>query len=116
MPSLLPEHMRPRDSLRNDLEISLDRPLKTLKEAANFLSASASVITLAIDKFEDASQDTFFPAPIAAPYLFRKTLGEVHAYDVGNEKKVSWVQKQRERILERLDDERTFYPRYALPQ
>ena len=80
-------------------------------EAANFVSASASVFTPVIDRFDASSDDCYLTAPMAGSYLVTKALGSAHAFDAGNERIVEGIEEQRSIILAKTD-EGMFYPHF----
>jgi hypothetical protein len=80
-----------------------------LKDVAKFVSASASVFTPAIDRFDDACRDVYIYSPMAAPYLLNHALSPSHAFDEGNEKSIKWIEEQRTSVLTGIDRSRQFY-------
>jgi hypothetical protein len=81
-----------------------------LNDVANFVSASASVFTSALDQFQEAQIDSFLTAPMAAPWLINNALSRSHAYDDGQSAAVKWVEQQRIEVLSSLDRDKSFYP------
>jgi hypothetical protein len=106
-----PEPSRPRF----DLTPFQHRNSNLLNDIANFVSASASVFSPAIDEFEKAMGDYFFTSPMAGPWLITSTLGRSHAFDEGHSHAVKWIEEQRADVLAQIDDRRLFYPAF-LPQ
>jgi hypothetical protein len=81
-----------------------------LNDVANFVSASASVFSPAMDEFENARNDCFFSSPMAGPWLINSALGRSHAFDEGNSQAVKWIEEQRADVLAQIDRDRHFYP------
>jgi hypothetical protein len=81
-----------------------------LNDVANFVSASASVFSPAIDEFEKAKEDCFFTSPMAGPWLINSTLGRSHAFDEGHNHTVRWIEEQRAEVLAQIDRRKQFYP------
>jgi hypothetical protein len=100
---------------RVDLTPFQHRNASVLNDVANFVSASASVFSPAIDEFEEAADDYFFTSPMAGPWLINSTLGQSHAFDEGHTHAVKWIEQQRMDVLSEIDSKRHFYPEY-LPQ
>lgn len=88
------------------------RNSSVLNDVANFVSASASVFSPAIDEFEKATEDCFFTSPMAGPWLINSTLGQSHAFDEGHSHAVRWIEEQRMNVLSEIDSKRYFYPAY----
>jgi hypothetical protein len=84
----------------------------SVTEAANFISASASVFTPAIDKFDEARDDPFLSAPMAGSYLLNRALGTAHAFDAGNEQIIKGIEEQRSIVLDKTDEKRSFFPHF----
>ncbi len=82
-----------------------------LKDVANFVSASASVFSEALDEFQEAREDYFFRSPMAGPYLINSTLTRPHAFDEGHSDRIRWIEQQRTDVLSRTDVHKHFYPR-----
>lgn len=70
-----------------------------LQDVANFSSASASVFSSAIDRFDEARDDYLFVSPMAGPYLINNALGHSHAFDEGNSRAVKWIEARRADVL-----------------
>ena len=85
---------------------------KAVTEAANFISASASVFTPAIDRFDEAYDDPFLSAPMAGSYLLNRALAAAHAFDAGNEQIIKGIEEQRSIVLDKIDENRFFYPHF----
>jgi len=98
-----------------NLEPFQHRRANVLNDVANFVSASASVFSPAIDEFEKATSDDFFTSPMAGPWLINSVLGQSHAFDEGHDHAVKWIEEQRQDVLAQIDSRRCFYPQY-LPQ
>jgi hypothetical protein len=98
---------------RFDLTPFEHRNSNILNDVANFVSASASVFSPAIDEFERAREDYFFASPMAGPWLINSTLGRAHAFDEGHSHAVKWIEGQRADVLSEVDRNRQFYPAYA---
>ena len=109
--SATPESPQPR----SDLTPFQHRNAGVLNDVANFVSASASVFSPAIDEFEKATDDCFLASPMAGPWLINSTLGQSHAFDEGHSHAVRWIEQQRMAVLSQIDSKRYFYPQY-LPQ
>jgi len=88
------------------------RRARLLNDVANFISASASVFTPAIDEFRRAQDDYSFSSPMAAPWLISSALGHSHAFDEGHSHALRWIEEQRVNVLSQLDRHRHFYPEY----
>jgi len=93
-----------------DLTTFEHRHSNILNDVANFVSASASVFSPAIDEFEKAKDDCFFISPMAGPWLIHSTLGRSHAFDEGHTHAVKWIEEQRCNVLAQIDHNRLFYP------
>jgi hypothetical protein len=100
---------------RFDLTPFEHRRANLLNDVANFISASASVFTPAIDEFRKAQDDCFFASPMAGPWLINSTLGRSHAFDEGHTHAVEWIEEQRINVLAQIDRNSHFYPAF-LPQ
>jgi hypothetical protein len=83
-----------------------------LSDVANFSSASASVFSSAIDRFDEARNDFLFASPMAGPYLINNALGCSHAFDEGNRRAVKWIEERRADVLAQIDQENRFYPAF----
>jgi hypothetical protein len=83
-----------------------------LNDVANFSSASASVFSSAIDRFDEARTDDLFASPMAGPYLINNALGCSHAFDEGNCRAVKWIEERRADVLAQTDRENRFYPAF----
>jgi hypothetical protein len=81
-----------------------------LNDVANFSSASASVFSAAIDRFDEARDDYLFESPLAGPYLINNALSRSHAFDEGNSRAVKWIEEQRADVLAQTDRQKHFYP------
>jgi hypothetical protein len=97
-------------SPRFDLRRFEHRNSNMLNDVANFVSASASVFSPAIDEFEKAKDDYFFTSPRAGPWLINSTLGRSHAFDAGHSHAVTWIEEQRADVLAQIDRNRQFFP------
>jgi hypothetical protein len=86
-----------------------------LNDVANFSSASASVFSSAIDRFDEARGDYLFASPMAGPYLINNALGRSHAFDEGNSRAVKWIEERRSDVLAQIDRQNVFYPAF-LPE
>lgn len=104
-----------RPSQKFDLTPFEHRNANLLNDVSNFVSASASVFSPAIDKFRDAQEDCFLTAPMAGAWLVNSELGQSHAFDEGHSHAVKWIESQRAEVLAQIDRRGHFYPAY-LPQ
>jgi hypothetical protein len=86
-----------------------------LNDVANFSSASASVFSSAIDRFDEARDDNLFASPMAGPYLINNALSRSHAFDEGNCRAVKWIEERRADVLAQTDRQNNFYPAF-LPE
>jgi hypothetical protein len=86
-----------------------------LNDVANFSSASASVFSSAIDRFDEAKDDDLLASPMACQYLINNALGRSHAFDEGNVRAVKWIEERRADVLAQTDRQNLFYPAF-LPE
>jgi hypothetical protein len=84
-----------------------------LNDIAKFASASASVFSSVIDRFDDAREDYLFASPMAGPYLINNALGRSHAFDEGNHREVKWIEERRADVLAQTDRQNYFYPAFV---
>jgi hypothetical protein len=100
------------DPIKFDLTPFEHRNANLLNDVANFVSASASVFSPALDEFAEAREDYFFTSPMAGPWLINSTLGRPHAFDEGHSHAVKWIEEQRVDVLAQIDRNRHYYPAY----
>jgi hypothetical protein len=98
-----------------DLEPFRHKNASMLKDVANFTCASASVFSIAIDRFDEAKKDYLFASPMAAPYLMSNALGRSHAFDEGNKTEMAWIEARRAEVLSHIDQKNHFFPDF-LPE
>jgi hypothetical protein len=106
---MLPENSH---TLPFDLDTFRRKKASILSDVANFVSASASVFTPAIDRFTDISDDPFMAAPMAGPWFMTSTLNQSHAFDEGNSRSIDWIEQQRSNVLAQADKRGEFYPAF----
>jgi hypothetical protein len=85
------------------------------RDVTRFVSASASVFSSALDRFDEAVGDYLFASPMAGPWLVTNALGTCHAFDEGNSRAVKWITEQRASVLKDIDRYNHFYPE-VLPE